>query len=74
MSDLWKKAINSKCEEDYSDHPSGNVLKELEDSELDSLAGGGTANSVCACNSGKHSCGRFCTGSTECPIMTIICC
>jgi len=54
--------------------PAGDIFRELAETEMDAIAAGGTANSVCACNSGEHSCGRLCTGTTECPIMTLICC
>ncbi|MDD3393229.1 MAG: plantaricin C family lantibiotic [Anaerotignum sp.] len=71
---LWKSAIYAVDSDSRMNHPSGDIMKELEDSELDRFAGAGTANTVCACESGEHSCGRLCTGTTECPIMTIICC
>lgn len=41
---LWKSAIYSVDSESKMNHPSGDIMKELEDSELDRFAGAGTAN------------------------------
>lgn len=68
----WKASIYSA--EKVNVNPAGDVFRELAETELDAIAAGGTANTVCACHSGENSCGRLCTGSGECPIMTLICC
>lgn len=68
----WKKAIYFKNEN--NDNPAGDVFRELSDSELDGMMAGGTANTYCHCYSGKDSCGRRCTITTECPIATVVCC
>lgn len=50
-------------------NPAGNIMKELSESEIDNVAGAGTAESYCACYSGEDSCGSVCTGTTECPLV-----
>ncbi|MFO7296479.1 MAG: plantaricin C family lantibiotic [Clostridia bacterium] len=49
-------------------------LAELDAAELQGVVGGNTANSYCNCYSDGGSCGRVCTATTECPVMTWVCC
>ncbi|MBT9260200.1 MAG: mersacidin/lichenicidin family type 2 lantibiotic [Clostridiales bacterium] len=56
------------------ENPAGLPLAELDAAELQGVVGGNTANSYCNCYSDGGSCGRVCTATTECPVMTWICC
>jgi mersacidin/lichenicidin family type 2 lantibiotic len=55
------------------EHPSGEALVELEESELALIVGGNTSNSNCGCVSGQTSCGTICTFTGECPFLSICC-
>ena len=69
----WKLPVYEMNEVESS-NPAGNSFQELKEMELEDYTGAGTANTHCNCYSEDASCGRLCTGTAECPIMTIICC
>lgn len=69
----WKSPVYDKVDAETL-NPAGNSLQELKETELENYAGAGTANTVCNCYSGEHSCGRLCTLTSECPVMTVVCC
>ena len=69
----WKRPVYDKLNTE-SANPAGNSLQELKETEMENYAGAGTANTYCNCYSSEDSCGGHCTLTTECPIMTLICC
>lgn len=71
----WRTPVYAQDNSSKESNPAGNSIQELGNMELENYVGGaGTANSFCNCYSDAGSCGNKCTGTTECPILTIICC
>ena len=68
----WTTPVYEK-EENY-DNPAGDIFRELKSDDIDKVMASGTANTYCRCYSGRHSCGRACTITAECPVFTVACC
>lgn len=67
----WETPIYLQ-KESSSTNPAGNVTRELQDAELESMTGAGP-NTYSKCNSSKKSCGWACTWTTECPFLSFCC-
>lgn len=71
---LYRQRLSADERPKLPENPAGASLSELDDAELLGVVGGNTQNSYCECYTSEGSCGRLCTFTSECPIMTWICC
>ncbi|MEO1367237.1 MAG: plantaricin C family lantibiotic [Acidobacteriota bacterium] len=72
---VYRASLSLSDKEKLPDHPSGDSWSELDEDDLDSVAGGANSAELEAptvptiVNSGGH----VCTATTECPVLSFCC-
>lgn len=70
----FRAGLSEAQREALPDHPSGGNFKELDDAELQRVAGARELPSCWVFTEPLTSCGHICTATTECPRWTFCAC